>query len=79
MMPQMTRRDIFRVRREMSRIKPVEMSDPIKAARISPGEPGVTPCLNVRIRVRATTSFAPWEIPRTKGPAIGFAKNVCSR
>ena len=29
--------------------------------------------------VRATASFAPLETPITNGPAMGFAKKVCSR
>lgn len=31
------------------------------------------------IIVSATTIFAPEEIPRTNGPAMGLAKNVCKR
>ena len=32
-----------------------------------------------KIITRETTSFAPDEIPRTKGLAMGFPKNVCKR
>ena len=31
------------------------------------------------IIVKATAIFAPEDIPNTKGPAIGFEKNVCSK
>ena len=53
--------------------------DPRKAAKISAREPMTIPRLRKKIMVSATVSFAPDEIPRTKGPTIGFPKNVCSR
>ena len=53
--------------------------EPQKAAPISAAEPRVRPRASAAISVRATVSFAPDEMPSTKGPAMGFAKKVCSR
>ena len=63
----------------MSRTKPIESIAPTKAAAISAAEDDVTPRLSSRIIVTATVNLAPDEMPRTKGPAIGLWKNVCSR
>lgn len=55
-------------------INPVEISDPINAARISVYEENLPIYFKYTIIVSATTIFAPEEIPRTKGPAIGLEK-----
>ena len=52
---------------------------PTKADKIMIADLDATPLLNKKIITRDTTSFAPEEIPRTKGLAIGFPKNVCKR
>ena len=64
---------------DIRRINPVEISDPINAARISVYEENLPIYFKYTIIVSATTIFAPEEIPRTKGPAIGLEKNVCSK
>ena len=64
---------------EMTSTKPIESIAPTKAARISPAEEETTPRLRSRIIVIETVSFAPEEMPSTKGPAMGLWKNVCSR
>ena len=57
----------------------MEIMEPAKAARIIPADPTELPLPSETIITRDTTSFAPDEIPSTKGPAMGFAKNVWSR
>ena len=52
---------------------------PRNAARIMVQEFMISPCPRNTTIKTDTTSFAPDEIPRTKGPAIGFEKNVCKR
>ena len=52
----------------------MEIREPTKAARIMTAEPAVSPFPRRKIIVRATVSFAPEEIPRTKGPAIGIVE-----
>ena len=52
----------------------VEISAPKKAAPTSPSEETAIPFLRKKIMLAATHIFAPDEIPRTKGPAIGFWK-----
>ena len=52
---------------------------PTNEATISVTEPTAIPRLKNPIIVTESTSFAPDEIPRMNGPAIGFAKKVCSR
>ncbi len=52
---------------------------PANAARISVSEPVSRPRFKKTTIVSATASLAPLEMPMTKGPAIGLAKNVCSR
>ena len=54
----------------------METMDPMKAPKISVMDPAVTPRLSSPIITRDTTSFAPEDIPRTKGPAMGLAKKV---
>ena len=57
----------------------MEAMAPRKAAPIMTQEFMMSPCPRNRIMKIETASFAPEEIPRTKGPAMGFEKNVCSR
>ena len=57
----------------------MEIMEPAKAARIMPPEPMTIPLPRRNTITRETTSFAPEEIPSTKGPAMGFAKKVCKR
>ena len=71
--------DMVESRRLMRRMKPVDIMEPTKAAMISTVEDMAPKWVMKKIIAIATTSFAPWEIPSTKGPAIGLAKNVCSR
>ena len=52
---------------------------PAKAARISVHEETAPNFPSNRIITIATHIFAPAEMPSTKGPAIGFPKNVCRR
>ena len=49
---------------------------PTKAAAIITTELESRPRWRKKIMVMATTSFAPEEMPSTKGPAMGLAKNV---
>ena len=79
MTPHTTSTDICRTRLAITSTKPMEIIDPAKAARIMAAEPIKRPFPRNRIMTRATTSLAPEEIPRTKGPAIGFAKKVWSK
>ena len=51
---------------------------PMKAASIMMPEEMVSSFWRQAIISRATESLAPEEMPSTKGPAMGFAKNVCS-
>ena len=71
--------DIFFTLPEIISTNPMEIMEPAKAARIIPAEPMEIPLPSRTIITRETTSFAPDEIPSTNGPAMGFAKNVCSR
>ena len=52
---------------------------PRKAAPIIAAEVETSPRLSRKIIVRDTASFAPEEMPSTKGPAMGLAKKVWSR
>jgi hypothetical protein len=54
-------------------------SEPIKAAAILSHMGTVSIYLSRNIITRPTTILAPEDMPRTKGPAIGFLKKVCSR
>ena len=54
----------------------MESMAPTKAAAIITTELESSPRWRKRIMVMATTSFAPEEMPSTKGPAMGLAKNV---
>ena len=65
MTPQMTRMDIFRALLEIARTKPMEIMEPRKAAAIIPAEPRAMPRCRAKISTRATTSFAPEEMPST--------------
>ena len=71
--------DIFFTFPEISSTNPMEIMAPAKAARIIPPEPMGRPRLKNAIITSETTSFAPEEMPSTKGPAMGLAKKVCSR
>ena len=77
--PLMTSMDIFFTLLEMSRMKPMEIMAPTKAAAIRARELAKRPWLSRKIITRDTASLAPEEMPRTKGPAMGFAKKVWSR
>ena len=79
MMPLTTSMDICGSFFEIASTKPMEAMAPRKAARIIPQEFMISPCPRNRIMKTETTSFAPEEIPRTKGPAMGFEKKVCKR
>ena len=59
--------------------KPMEIMAPKKAEKISVAELDTIPRLSRKIMVMETVSFAPEEIPSTKGPAMGLWKKVCSR
>ena len=52
---------------------------PMNAARISVSEPTAMPRPTSTIIAIVITSFAPDEMPRMNGLAIGFAKKVCSK
>ena len=65
--------------RDTTRIKAVDIMAPAKAARISAQEEAFPNLPIKRIITIATHIFAPEEMPSTKGPAMGFPKNVCSR
>ena len=54
----------------------METMAPAKAARINITEPATRPFPSKKIITSAVISFAPEEIPSTKGPAMGFAKKV---
>ena len=79
MTPHTTNTDICRIRFAITRTKPMESMEPAKAAMIMVAEPIKSPFPRNRIMTSATTSWAPEEMPRTNGPAMGFAKNVWSR
>ena len=77
--PQITRMLIRFTRRDTASTNAMAANAPAKAARISVNELVSSPRFRKTTMVSATTSFAPLEMPITKGPAMGFAKNVCSR
>ena len=79
MTPQTIRTDMLLTLSEIRRMTPVTAREPANAARIITTEWTIIPCVSAKTIVHATTSLAPEEIPRIYGPAIGFAKNVCSR
>ena len=79
MMPPTSKTAICLSLRDKSRIKPTEISEPIKAAITSVQEETAPNFPRMTIIVSATTIFAPEEIPNTKGPAIGLEKKVCSK
>ena len=54
----------------------MEIMEPVKAAMIITPEVATIDFPRRKIIVSATISFAQEEIPRTKGPAIGFPKKV---
>ena len=64
------------VRPEMIKMKPIEISAPMNAATINPAEPRKKPYSSDPIITKATMSFAPDEMPNTKGPAMGLLKKV---
>jgi hypothetical protein len=70
---------MLRTRLEARSTNPIESMAPIKAANIIPSEPIVIPLPSQNTRQSATVSFAPEDIPSTKGPAIGLWKNVCNK
>ena len=77
--PLTTSIDIRLIRLDIKRTKPMESIAPTNAARIIPAEFTVLPLPRKNTMTRATTIFAPEEIPSTKGPAIGLWKKVCNR
>ena len=68
-----------RTRCDTARTKPIETIAPRNAAAIKAADEAVCPRDKSMIIVTAIVSFAPEEMPRTKGPAMGLWKNVCSR
>ena len=57
----------------------VAIIEPTKAAAMSVNDEMCSIVCIMKMSTNATTIFAPDEIPSTKGPAIGFLKNVWSR
>ena len=76
MIPHITRRLMLRVLDEISSTNPIAIIAPAKAETIIPKEPILRPFDSRNIRVSATVSFAPEEMPSTNGPTIGLSKNV---
>lgn len=70
---------MFFILRAKSKINPIEIIEPINAAIISVHEETCIVIFRNHIIVKATTIFAPEDIPSTNGPAMGFSKNVCKR
>ena len=68
-----------RTRCDTARTKPIETIAPRNAAAIKAADEAVCPRDKSMIIVTAIVSCAPEEMPRTKGPAMGLWKNVCSR
>ena len=64
---------------EAASTKPMEPIAPRNAAAISTADDETSPRLKSRIMTIDTQSFAPEEMPSTKGPAMGLWKNVCRR
>jgi len=79
MIPLTTNMDICGSFFDTVRTKPMDAMAPRNAAMIMTQEFMMRPCPRNRIIKIETTSFAPEEIPRTKGPAMGFEKKVCRR
>ena len=79
MTPQMTRILIRCTRRATASTNSMAAMAPAKAARISVHELVSSPRLRNTTIVSATANLAPLEMPITNGPAMGLAKNVCSR
>ena len=66
-------------RRATASTKAMAAMAPTKAATMRVTELVNIPRFRKTTMVRATASFAPLEMPMTNGPAMGFAKKVCSR
>ena len=64
---------------DTARTKPIETIAPRNATAIRTADEAVCPRDKSAIMVTAIVSFAPEEMPRTKGLAMGLWKNVCSR
>ena len=79
MTPQTTSMLMRRTRCDTARTKPIETIAPRNAAAFKAADEAVCPRDKSMIIVTAIGSFAPEEMPRTKGPAMGLWKNVCSR
>ena len=75
----MTKMLIRRTRRATASTNSIAAMAPAKAAKISVSEFVSRPLFKKTTIVKATASLAPPEMPITKGPAMGLAKNVCSR
>ena len=65
--------------RDMRITKPIQSMAPAKAAIIRTQELKANAFPRAATMTRATTSFAPEEIPSVKGPAMGLWKKVCKR
>ena len=79
MTPEMISSDIRFTLEEMSSTKLMDSMAPTKEAKMSTTDPTATPRERKPMRVNDKISFAPEEMPRMKGPAIGLAKKVWSR
>ena len=79
MTPQITKMLMRCTRRATASTNSMAAMAPANAARISVSEPVSRPRFKKTTIVSATASLAPLEMPMTNGPAIGLAKNVCSR
>ena len=79
MIPATRRAAMFFMRLATRRMNPMDTRDPTKAAAISEYEFMVYPRLRLNIIIKATTIFAPDEIPSTNGPAMGLPKKVWRR
>ena len=74
--PQITSMLMLRVLDEITSTKDMTMIAPAKAEPIIPAEPMLLPLERANKSARATVSFAPDEMPSTKGPTIGLSKKV---
>lgn len=72
MTPQTTSRLMRRTFLEIASTKPIESIAPANAAAISTADVDTSPRLSSATMVTDTVSFAPDEMPRTKGPAMGL-------
>ena len=78
-MPMTSSMDILPIRWENRRTMPMTSSDPTKAAATMTEDGTLFQYWSAMIMTNPTAIFAPDEIPRTKGPAMGLRKKVCNR